>query len=158
MLARKIVTAALLLFVTLSVIVTVINEIGGPSDEEVKTDQGPVPDQQIIVYYFHGQARCNTCRTIEKQTREAIFEGFPDLLKSRRLKWQVINVENSENSHFVKDFQLTTRAVVLERRKLGQGREWKDLKRVWELVHGEKSEFLKYIRRETRAFLLIGHK
>ena len=113
---------------------------------------------EVIIYYFHGNARCRTCRTIESYAEMAVRAEFADELKDGRLEWRVVNVEDQGNDYFIKDFQLSTRSVVLERITDGKRQEWKNLQRVWELVRGDKEDFLKYIQDETRSYLKEARK
>jgi len=173
--AKTIVTAALLLFVAVSVVYLIVKETGVKSErnpaqpgpvtsrtgqEQDKTtaasSEKPKTASKVVVYYFHGNARCRTCRTIEAYAKEAVESGFADALKDGRLQWRVVNLEGPGNEHFVQDFQLATRSVVLERLANGKRREWKNLQRVWELVRGDKNDFLKYVQEETRAYLEAG--
>lgn len=168
---KKIVTMALLLFVAASFIYLLVKETGGKTDQNVQSGtassrtgheretpalasaENATAADKVVVYYFHGNMRCRTCRTIEAYTKEAIESGFADALKDGRMEWRVVNVEAPGNDHYVQDFQLSTRSVVLERLADGKNREWKNLQRVWELVRGDKEDFLKYIQDETRAYL-----
>jgi len=155
------------------VIYLVAQEMAGKSTEpaanvsgESSSTTGPeqasataTPDEKeeklskVVVYYFHGNVRCVTCRTIEAYAKEAVESEFGDALADGRLEWQTVNVEVSGNRHFIKDFQLTTRSVVLERLQSGKRRDWKNLSRVWELAGGEKAEFIKYVQGEVKACL-----
>ena len=174
---KTIVTIALLLFVAVSVVYLVIEETGAkqaqnatqPETTSPQTGQehgAPPPASsenttavaKVVVYYFHGNVRCTTCRTIESYAREAVRTGFADALKDGRLEWRVVNVEDAGNGHFVQDFELSTRSVVLERIADGKRQEWKNLQRVWELVRGDKEDFPKYIQDETRAYLEAAGK
>ena len=110
---------------------------------------------QVIVYYFHGNFRCQTCRRIEQLTREAVSENFGDEMGAGALEMQIINVEKPENSHFSKDYQLFTRSVVVSDMVNGKETQWKNLQKVWELVHNEKA-FKEYIRIEVKAYLSQG--
>ena len=116
------------------------------------TSDKKVSRRKVVVYYFHGNMRCMTCRSIEAYTKEAIDTGFSEVLKDDRLEWQVINVEESGNEHFTQDFQLVTRSVVIAEFVDGKRTRWKNLQRVWELVRN-KGAFLKYVQDETRAYL-----
>ena len=109
----------------------------------------PASAAQARVYYFHGTNRCNTCRTIEAYTHEALTSVFAKDLEARRLEWQPLNVDEPANRHFVQDFQLYTRSVVLVDAK--DPKRFKVLERVWELVH-DKPAFQKYVEQEIRAF------
>ena len=111
-----------------------------------------VTQRRVVSYYFHGNMRCMTCRTIEAYTKEAIDTTFTEALKDGHLEWQVVNVDESGNEHFVKDFQLVTRSVVIAEIVDGKRTRWKNLQRVWDLVRN-KPAFLKYIQDETRAYL-----
>lgn len=165
---KAIVTIVLLLFVAASIVYLVVEESGGkPAQDMVQTEKHPaatqkeensVPDNKsakckVVVYYFHGNFRCMTCRTIEAYAKEAVDTGFPDALKGGRLKWRVVNVDEPDNEHYVKEFQITTRSVVLERLADGKRQDWKNLQRVWELVRGNKDAFLTYVQDEIKVFL-----
>jgi len=89
---------------------------------------------------------------IEAYSQEAILTGFPQDIKKGRLDWQVINVEEIKNRHFIKDYQLITKSVVLVAFENGKQTEWTNLSRVWELA-GNKDVFVKYIQDEMRTFL-----
>ena len=109
------------------------------------------PDR-VIVYYFHTTYRCPTCHKIENYTKEAVETGFSQALRDGRLVFQVLNVEEAPNAHFVQDYQLHTKSVVVVDIKNGQQARWKNLTKVWELV-GKKEDFLKYIRDEVNLYL-----
>lgn len=107
---------------------------------------------KVVVYYFHGNTRCFTCRAIENFSRAAVGNGFPDELQKGRLEFQAVNVEEPANEHFVRDYQLVTRSVVLVRYADGKQEKWKNLDRVWELVRDNEA-FAGYVQTETRQFL-----
>ncbi|MGB9004372.1 MAG: nitrophenyl compound nitroreductase subunit ArsF family protein [Candidatus Aminicenantales bacterium] len=123
-----------------------------PAPPSAPQDKAAGSDNRVIAYYFHAYVRCITCRTIEAYSGEAVQSFFADALKSGRLEWRVINVEEPGNEHFIQDFQLVTRSVVLELMEKGARKRWKNLQLVWQLVHDEKA-FKEYIRDETKSFL-----
>ncbi len=102
-----------------------------------------------LVYYFHATTRCATCRTIEAYARETVTGAFGADLVARRLEWQAVNVDEPANQHFIRDFQLYTRSVVVVDAK--DPRRYKVLDRVWQLVR-DKATFQKYVEQEIRAF------
>jgi len=106
----------------------------------------------IQVYYFHGKVRCYSCNRIEQLTVETIREYFQKELESGRLKLSVVNVDDRENSHFVKDYQLYSQSVILSDRQDGREVKWKNLIRVWELLK-DGARFKEYVRAEVEAFL-----
>jgi hypothetical protein len=107
---------------------------------------------KVIAYYFHTNTRCSTCIKIEAYSKEAIEKGFPEELKNGTLEMRIINYENPENRHFMKDYQLVSKSLVLANTVNGKQTEWKNLKRVW-LLTGRKDEFLDYVRKEVRLYL-----
>jgi len=162
---KTIVTGLLLIFVAASIVFLVVNESGSGNvlDEVVEPSKGETAvtedvittgsdGRKVIVYYFHGNKRCNTCRTIEAWTEAAIQISFSKELDTGRLEWKIVNVDEPENSHFVEDYELTTRTVVLVDVNQGQEERWKRLDRVWQLVKN-KEEFVDYIIENTNTYL-----
>jgi hypothetical protein len=107
---------------------------------------------KVVAYYFHVTVRCVTCRTIESYSREAIQQGFPEQLKNGSVEWRPVNVQLPENRHFVQDFQLFTRSLVLVQVRNGKPQGWRNLEQVWDLV-GDKGKFLKYVKDNVRTSL-----
>lgn len=107
------------------------------------------PDRATLVYYFHATSRCATCRTIEAYSQETVTSTFAADLAARRLEWRAVNVEEPTNRHFVEDFKLYTRSVVLVDAR--DPRRFKVLDRVWQLVR-DKAAFRQYLEQEIRAF------
>jgi hypothetical protein len=112
-------------------------------------------NQIVIAYYFHGIKRCISCKKIEAYSRVAIEEGFADEIKSGQLEFRAINYDEKENQHYIKDYELYTKSLIISRVNGEEETEWKNLTKVWELL-GSKEKFLDYVRKETRAFLEEG--
>ena len=121
---------------------------------EVNPTNAPVADSspEAIVYYFHGYQRCWTCRRIEELAHFALQEGFPDDLENGRLQWQVVNMEAEGNDHFVDDYSLFSKALVVQKVREGKNAEWKNLQRIWELVRDEQ-DFVRYVQDEVSSLL-----
>lgn len=167
---KTFVTGILLLFVGISVIYLVTGETrsgqardespaehdGAVAHDNAMVDSGPKKaketNHRVIAYYFHGTQRCVTCRTIESYAEESLRAGFSDELAAGELEWRVVNVDTPENEHFIQDYELSTRSVVLVDMLAGEQKQWKNLSRVWELVR-DKPAFAAYIQEETREFL-----
>ena len=99
-----------------------------------------VPDK-VIAYYFHTTLRCPSCRKIEAYSSTAIETGFADEIAEGRLEWRVINIEEKGNEHFVKDYQLYTKSLILSEERSGREVRWKNLAKVWELL-GNEGDFV----------------
>jgi len=106
----------------------------------------------VTVYYFHATARCQTCRAIEANADEALHDAFGPQLADGTLAWRPLNVEAPENRHFIDDFHLTSRDIVVVRRRPDGSREWHRLDRTWALVH-DKTAFVHYVEGEVGAAL-----
>jgi len=109
-------------------------------------------DTKVIAYYFHGTYRCYTCTKIEKYSREAIEMYFPDDLKSGKIEFRSVNVDEPASKHFIQDYQLHTRSLVLALYHGHQQQKWKNLKDVWQLVR-DQDRFYQYVKSETTQFL-----
>lgn len=109
-------------------------------------------EDRVVAQYFHGTTRCVTCIAIEELTREALGSGFSEELRTGKLELRSINVDEPANGHFVEDYQLATRTVVIARFKDGKQGEWKRLDQVWQLVR-DREAFINYIQAETRSLL-----
>ncbi len=151
---KSILTGILLVFVAVSIIYVVINETGGANSPSEETGAAGA-DSKVVAYYFHGNTRCNTCRTIEKYTRETIQLEFKNALKDGRLVFKIVNIEEPQNTHFVQDFQLTNRSVVLVKYEKGVQTDWSNLEQVWDFV-SNRDDYAKYIKDETNQMLMDG--
>ena len=107
---------------------------------------------KVIAYYFHTNTRCSTCIKIEQYSHEAIEQGFPNELKNGALEMRIVNYEQPENRHFIQDYKLVSKSLVLVNMVNGKQTKWTNLKMVWQLT-GRKDAFLNYVRKEVRGYL-----
>jgi len=127
------------------------------SSEKVSSDR-PAPSQpqtgetKVVAYYFHVNVRCATCRAIESYSREVIEQKFGGDIAKGRLQFKLVNVQPPENRHFIKDYQIFTKSLVLVRFEKGRQVEYKVLNNTWELV-GNKQAMQAYVEREVRDYL-----
>lgn len=154
---KTILTVVLLSFVGVCLAMLVVKGFHKPepvSQPAVNAvvEKEALPESRVVAYYFHGTARCTTCRTIEAYAQQAIEENFADALDQGLLTWSAVNVEEPENAHFIKDFNLTIKTVVLAKLQDDKPVEWKALPEVWTLVRDENS-FKDFIWTETQGFL-----
>ena len=150
--SRDIITVVLLLFVAASVVVLVAKGLRqGPESDKPEGAPPPLADG-LVVYYFHSNARCPTCRRIEAYAREAVHGGFARQLDAGRMQWRVVNYEEPAYRHYAAEFNLVAPTVILVRMQAGTQSQWNNLARVWEFV-GEKEAFIAYVQDEIRALL-----
>ena len=117
------------------------------ADERAKDNSS-----QIIAYYFHGTFRCPTCHKLEKYAKEAIEDNFKDELDKGILIFKAVNIEEKRNEHFINDYQLYTKSIVLSLVKEGKEIEYKNLDKIWEYVR-DKDKYIKYVKSEIEDFL-----
>ncbi|MEW5796179.1 MAG: nitrophenyl compound nitroreductase subunit ArsF family protein [Candidatus Zixiibacteriota bacterium] len=124
--------------------------------QEVSTDSATVVS---IIYatYFHGDVRCATCTKLEAYSREAIEVGLEKEVRDSLVVFRTINWDREENAHYIDDYQLYTKALILSR--VGGGKEiaWINLDSIWQLV-GDKEAYVNFVQRQTRAFLAAPSK
>ncbi|MDP2755714.1 MAG: nitrophenyl compound nitroreductase subunit ArsF family protein [Nitrospirota bacterium] len=122
--------------------------------EEAPSPHTAVKSQnsKLIAYYFHGTFRCTTCRTIEQYSHDAIQMYFAKELGNGRLEFRPVNIEEPENKHFIQDYQLVTRSLVLSLMSDGKETKWNNLADVWKLVR-DKDKFFQYVKDEVEKFL-----
>ena len=162
---KKIITAVLLVFVAASVGYMVAREncvCSAPRQDApiaaVQPQAIPLsdtgqnePNRQIIVYYFHGDVRCPTCHKLEDYAKEALDTYFAQDLAAGKIQWKPTNIDTPGNEHFVKDYELVTKSVILSRTVNGQQVAWKNLDQIWQLV-SDKDKYLAYIRDSVTNF------
>lgn len=107
---------------------------------------------KVIAYYFHGSFRCSTCHKLEQYSKEAIETNFKDALASGKLEFKAINVEDKGNEHFMNDYQLYTKSLVISLVQNGKEIKAKNLDKIWEYA-GDKQKFFKYVTGEINNFL-----
>ena len=116
-------------------------------DTELKSDA-----DVEVVYYFMTTQRCQNCMKIESYTKEAVQEQFSEKLNNETMILKIVNVDEPQNQHFIHDYQLYTKSVVLVRYRDGKQVEWKNLEQVWNFL-GDKTAFKEYVVREVNAFV-----
>lgn len=118
--------------------------------------QEDTPAAGVIVYYFHGTFRCPTCTTMEKYSREAIETNFKEARAAGKLEFHVVNVEERGNEHFVNDYQLYTKALIVSLVKGGKEIRAKNLDAIWEYARN-RQRFIEYVTAEINGFLKDAH-
>ena len=123
--------------------------------KDTSIDSTQAITDKIVAYYFHSTRRCVTCKKIEAYSREAIESKFDKELESGLLEFKPINFDEEENEHFIKDYALYTKSLVICDYKKGKQIKWKNLEKIWELVN-DKEDFLKYVQDEISNYLDEG--
>ena len=154
---KSIITLALLLFVAVSVVALIVRESGniqtdGSQAAVGNNPESRLPEDRLIVYYFHGITRCPTCLTLEMYSKEAVENLFTDELARDIIEWQIVNFDETWNEHFIQDYDLSFQSLVIVRMADGRQAEYKNLSKIWELVD-DKPAFMEYVGNEINAYL-----
>ena len=160
MTAKKIATIALLSFTILAIGVMLMKGRApeSPTDADGTESESMLmqPDANIdVVYYFMTTQRCPSCEKIEAYTSEAVRNTFAGMIADKKMMWKMVNVDEPENAHFVRDYGLFTKSVVVVRYREGRQYDWKNLDQVWMLLN-DKAAFQDYVVREITAFVGEG--
>lgn len=112
----------------------------------------PEPAHLVLVTYFTSNQRCPTCLKIEKLTREAVESRFAKELADDAVRFQTINFDLPENAHFMTDYNLSFKTVVVADRRDGRERHWAKFDKVWDLVNDPEG-FALYLEAGIRGYL-----
>ncbi|MBT0653215.1 nitrophenyl compound nitroreductase subunit ArsF family protein [Geomobilimonas luticola] len=112
----------------------------------------PAAEGGVVVYYFHGTLRCETCLLIETLAEGTLQADFPEELANGRLVWRPLSVDLPENAHFVKDFGLGANELVVIRQHKDGGATWGKVPDIWNLA-ANPGRFSQRLREEVVRFL-----
>lgn len=170
----KAVKFALMAFVALSIGAAVYKIAGSPSKAPAAATEAvqPVVESEprepastaqpavkpaveaktAVVYYFYTNTRCSSCKTIEAYTREAVEKNFTAGYNGWKVVFKGVNVEDEPNAHFVQDYFLDSKSVVVRKFSGDKPLKWRKLEKVWRLL-GDKEAFVNYVTGETHKLL-----
>ena len=123
-----------------------------PDPQGAAPATGTAP-HQIVVSYFHGDVRCPTCKKLEAYSREAVEKTFAAEIAAGRLAFKMVNTDRPENEHFVTDYSLVTKALVVTEESGGKVVRWTNLDKIWTLVRGDQQPYTDYVVAGVRAYL-----
>jgi hypothetical protein len=106
----------------------------------------------VVVYYFHGNRRCRTCMGIQRAIQTTVSERFGPEVASGALVFREVNIDEPENAHFVKDFDLSSSSMVVVAKNGDKTVQWENCNEVWPLAHQE-TELASYAEKQIRSYL-----
>lgn len=152
---KSIATWSLSLFVAMSVGVLIGKEMAARSRPPAEAPNPPAAalgGPRVIVYDFHGEARCATCKAIEAAAREVLAAFFAEELSSGRIEFRSVNFEEPANQHFLDDYQLVSSSLVLVAPGSSAANSWKVLPEIWTVAHNRRAA-VEYLKQELNQFL-----
>lgn len=153
--AKKAIRNLLLLFAIGSLAYMAIREVSarrGDSGPEFANAAQLTSATKLVVYFFSEGKECTTCEQIPLYTRAALEGNFANELKSGEIVWCAIDVDEPRNAHYIDEYQIFAKTIVLSRVADGKQTRFKNLVRIWDYV-SDKKAFVDFITKEIRAEL-----
>jgi hypothetical protein len=155
---KQVITAALLLFVGVSLFVAVADVAGwrqAASEEGAATDgQSEIPSlidsdtkTRFTAIYFHAKHRCPTCETIEAYAHDALSSE----IEQGNIAWKIADYTAEENKPIVQQCEVFTSTVVLLDVQDGKVIRWKNLEDVWNYT-SDKTAFTSFMNESWTTF------
>lgn len=117
-----------------------------------KSVPNALPADGVVVTYFTTDVRCPSCFQIEKLSRQTVERDFSDEMQTGQVIFRSVNTDQPANQHFIDDYQLVSKTVIVSSRHGGQETNWTNLQDVW-LKLGNEDEFTRYVGTEIRQQL-----
>jgi len=105
----------------------------------------------VVMTYFTTNVRCASCRKIEALARETAEVHHAAAIANGRLFFQVINTDDPGMAHYISEYELVSKTVVLSRRENGKELEWKNMGDVWSHFNAPES-FHAYLAEQLREW------
>lgn len=109
-------------------------------------------DNYIAVYYVHTTFRCETCNTIERMTKDLLYDKYGSALENDTIRWQEIDF--MKNQDIAKQFGVSASCVVVARVDGGKVSEFKRLDEVWTRMK-DPAAFNSYISDAIDGYLSL---
>jgi len=109
--------------------------------------------EKLEVYYFHRTARCRSCTTIGKFTKETIEQDFSKQISDGLIDYREINVDLPENKDLAKKFEASGSSLYINRIIDSDDNIELDTN-VWRLLSDEE-KFKNYLRNKINSYLNI---
>lgn len=119
------------------------------SASEAKENAGK---RQVVVTYFHTAYRCPTCTLLEEYSKEAVEKRFAKEMQEGKIVFRHVNVQEPENEHFIKDYSLFSKSLVVSEVRDGKEARWKNLSDIWRLVR-DRDRYEQYVAGEIEEYL-----
>jgi len=150
---KKIIQMTLAAFVLISVGVAVTKELKRSPNNPVAIKQNvDLKPNRLVAYYFHGNARCPSCLKIERYSFEAIQGKFSQQIKEGKIEWKVVNVDEGPNAHYIQEYKIFTKSLVLSQLKDGKQVHWINCEKIWDLL-GDQGQFMAYVQGEVDGII-----
>ncbi|MGE5672160.1 MAG: nitrophenyl compound nitroreductase subunit ArsF family protein [Fibrobacterota bacterium] len=131
---------------------TAVTQIKSTTADKPSGFTADATSNQLVVYYFMSNYRCPSCMYIEKTTESVVTTTFAEYVKSGRVVFKAVNIDEPENKHYDTDYKLYAQSVILSEVKNGKELRWTNLDKVWKLLNND-AEFKAYVTKEIKTYL-----
>ena len=155
---KKLFTVLLVAMAIAGLALAVKNRIAEPVPPEPVAQRPPtVPETAaaahvVKVTYFTTNVRCPSCLKIEELTRKIVETRFAGELTEGTVTFQLINTDLPGNAHFIEDYGLVSKTVVVAEFDEGVPGDWINLQDVW-LKFTDPESFEQYITDAVNGML-----
>jgi len=125
--------------------------VGAASTDSPVNPANLIPDS-VVVYYFHGDRRCRTCMGIQQTIQTTVSERFAAETASGELAFREVNIDEPDNAHFVKEFDLNSSSMVVVAKSGEKTVKWENCTEIWPLAHDEAA-LTSYAEEQIRSYL-----
>ncbi len=114
--------------------------------------KNPGSPEKLVVYYLHTNYRCATCSKFESLTKDVLERDFKGVVDKGKVEFKMINIEDESNKHYVDEYKIVTKTLILSLEEKELELQWKNLDKIWTLVDDDE-KFKNYVREEINIFL-----
>ncbi len=123
-----------------------------PQKEDVGADPVAGAAAKLVVTYFHTTVRCPTCTLLEEYSRETVERIFAKEMQEGKIVFRHVNVQQPGNKHFIQDYKLFSKSLVVSEVRGGEEVRWKNLPDIWRLVR-DRDRYEQYVAGEIEEYL-----
>lgn len=89
-----------------------ISACNSPKNNDTPETNNSNKGSDIEVFYFHSSHRCATCMAVEKVTVDALNELYTDEMKSKKITFQSINLDETEGEELAKKMKVSGQTLL----------------------------------------------
>jgi rhodanese-related sulfurtransferase len=97
-------------------------------DEMAAVAGSDLSKNHLEIYAFHGTRQCETCKNMKANTKATLDKYFSEELKSGKIVFQIIDVDDAKNEKLAEKFQATGTALMFDNIENGKDNiiDWSD--------------------------------
>lgn len=100
-------------FILAEILIVAFSIMSCNAQPERKQTASAGSGNDIEVYYFHMTTRCETCRAVEAEAKKNIDLLYPDLVKSGRISFIALNLEEATGKTIGEQFGVNSQTLLI---------------------------------------------